>query len=428
MLDIAQSALAAAGVGCLRMDGETPVRARSALVDSFNTDPAAPPAFCLTTRVGGLGVNLTGADRVLLYDADWNPATDAQARERAWRLGQTRPVVVYRLVAGGTIEEKVYHRQLFKQFVADKVLADPRQRRFFRKADLADLFTLGPSRSGGGDGAAGDDTARLLAAVPGAGVDTGGGVEDDDAVAAAGDDVVGVGPPPPDDHTDAAPADPTPSTDPPHPTEAALLARLLDGGGVGGALDHGAVEAAAAPGAARAEAAAKAAAARAAAALAASSAAAAATPVNVPTWTGRHGEGGAPAPPPRFGVAAAPGAAGLSSADLLARLRARRGAEPGGGAPAAAPPRSSGDPALDAAAAALAEAVASFLAAAGPAGAPSAAVLTACADAASAHGEAGAPLFRAVLRGVARLTGGGGGAAKRWVLRREFADVVGERR
>ena len=52
--------------------------------------------------MGGLGLNLTGADRVLLFDADWNPATDAQARERAWRLGQTRPVAVYRLLAAGT--------------------------------------------------------------------------------------------------------------------------------------------------------------------------------------------------------------------------------------------------------------------------------------------------------------------------------------
>lgn len=61
----------------------------------------------LTTRVGGLGVNLTGADRVIIYDPDWNPATDTQARERAWRIGQERQVTIYRLVSAGTIEEKV---------------------------------------------------------------------------------------------------------------------------------------------------------------------------------------------------------------------------------------------------------------------------------------------------------------------------------
>ena len=66
--------------------------------------------FLLTTRVGGLGVNLTGADRVLIFDPDWNPSTDTQARERAWRIGQTKPVTIYRLVTAGTIEEKIYHR------------------------------------------------------------------------------------------------------------------------------------------------------------------------------------------------------------------------------------------------------------------------------------------------------------------------------
>ena len=61
-----------------------------------------------------MGIDLTGADRVVLIDPDWNPQTDAQARERAWRLGQTKPVTVYRLIVAGTIEEKIYHRQIFK--------------------------------------------------------------------------------------------------------------------------------------------------------------------------------------------------------------------------------------------------------------------------------------------------------------------------
>lgn len=61
----------------------------------------------LTTKVGGLGINLTGADRVVIYDPDWNPATDTQARERAWRIGQRKEVTIYRLITAGTIEEKV---------------------------------------------------------------------------------------------------------------------------------------------------------------------------------------------------------------------------------------------------------------------------------------------------------------------------------
>jgi len=68
--------------------------------------------FLLTTRVGGLGVNLTGANRVIIYDPDWNPATDAQARERAWRIGQNKQVTIYRLITAGTIEEKVRNQQI----------------------------------------------------------------------------------------------------------------------------------------------------------------------------------------------------------------------------------------------------------------------------------------------------------------------------
>ena len=66
--------------------------------------------FLLTTRVGGLGVNLVGANRVIIYDPDWNPGTDMQAKERAWRVGQKKDVTIYRLLTTGTIEEKIYHR------------------------------------------------------------------------------------------------------------------------------------------------------------------------------------------------------------------------------------------------------------------------------------------------------------------------------
>jgi DNA excision repair protein ERCC-6 len=55
-------------------------------------------------------VNLVGADRVIIYDPDWNPSTDTQARERAWRIGQLKKVTIYRLLTSGTIEEKIYHR------------------------------------------------------------------------------------------------------------------------------------------------------------------------------------------------------------------------------------------------------------------------------------------------------------------------------
>lgn len=112
MLDILEDCLLAADYAYRRMDGGTPVGARSRLIDEFNDPQSGLFCFLLTTKVGGLGISLTGADRVLLYDPDWNPATDAQARERAWRVGQTKPVTVYRLLCGGTIEEKIYHRQV----------------------------------------------------------------------------------------------------------------------------------------------------------------------------------------------------------------------------------------------------------------------------------------------------------------------------
>ena len=79
------------GLRYLRMDGNTTISNRQSLVDTFNNDSSVD-LFLLTTKVGGLGVNLTGADRVIIYDPDWNPSTDVQARERAWRLGQKREV------------------------------------------------------------------------------------------------------------------------------------------------------------------------------------------------------------------------------------------------------------------------------------------------------------------------------------------------
>lgn len=76
------------------------------------------------------------------FSPDWNPQTDAQARERAWRFGQEREVTIYRLISAGTVEEKIYQRQIFKTALSNRVLQDPRQRRLFSQKDLKDLFTL----------------------------------------------------------------------------------------------------------------------------------------------------------------------------------------------------------------------------------------------------------------------------------------------
>ena len=143
MLDILERFIKALrGFNFRRMDGNTPIQTRQNMVDEFNSNLDLH-VFLLTTKVGGLGINLTGANRVIIYDPDWNPSTDVQARERAWRLGQKREVKIYRLMTAGTIEEKIYHRQLFKQFLTNKILRDPKQRQTFQMKDLHDLFTLG---------------------------------------------------------------------------------------------------------------------------------------------------------------------------------------------------------------------------------------------------------------------------------------------
>lgn len=148
MLDIIESFLVAGEYSYRRMDGLTAIKHRMALIDEFNYSNDVF-IFILTTKVGGLGTNLTGANRVIIFDPDWNPSTDMQARERAWRIGQKRDVTIYRLITRGTIEEKVYHRQIYKHFLTNKILKNPQQRRFFKARDMKDLFILNDEGDGG---------------------------------------------------------------------------------------------------------------------------------------------------------------------------------------------------------------------------------------------------------------------------------------
>lgn len=107
MLDVLEWVLHAEGVRYARLDGDTPVSDRQRLVDSFNNEGSVLEAFLLSTRAGGQGLNLTGADTVILHDCDFNPQIDKQAEDRCHRLGQTRTVTVYRLVARGTVDERI---------------------------------------------------------------------------------------------------------------------------------------------------------------------------------------------------------------------------------------------------------------------------------------------------------------------------------
>ena len=103
------------GWGSLRLDGQT--RNRQELVERFQSE-AGPPIFLISLKAGGYGLNLTAADTVIHFDPWWNPAAEAQASDRAHRIGQTRPVTVYRLLTRGTVEEKVLRLQAKKRSLA----------------------------------------------------------------------------------------------------------------------------------------------------------------------------------------------------------------------------------------------------------------------------------------------------------------------
>lgn len=106
MLDILESFINLHGYTYLRLDGSVKVENRLKMMEMFNNEPKIF-LFILSTRSGGLGINLTGADTVIFYDSDWNPAMDAQAQDRCHRIGQTREVNIYRLISSRTIEENI---------------------------------------------------------------------------------------------------------------------------------------------------------------------------------------------------------------------------------------------------------------------------------------------------------------------------------
>ncbi|XP_073315070.1 protein CHROMATIN REMODELING 19 isoform X2 [Primulina huaijiensis] len=107
MLDILEWALDVIGLTYRRLDGSTQVTERQTIVDTFNKDTSIF-ACLLSTRAGGQGLNLTGADTVVIHDMDFNPQIDRQAEDRCHRIGQTKPVTVYRLVTKNTVDENVY--------------------------------------------------------------------------------------------------------------------------------------------------------------------------------------------------------------------------------------------------------------------------------------------------------------------------------
>ena len=122
MMDLMEEYMTYRNYKYLRLDGSTKLEDRRDRVHDFQTRPDIF-VFLLSTRAGGLGINLTAADTVVFYDSDWNPTIDSQAMDRAHRLGQTRQVTVYRLITHGTVEERIRKRALQKEEVQRVVIS-----------------------------------------------------------------------------------------------------------------------------------------------------------------------------------------------------------------------------------------------------------------------------------------------------------------
>ena len=119
MLDLTEEVVRECGLSFGRIDGDVQLNKRMPEIDKFNE--GLYRVLLLTTKVGGLGINLPKASRVVLLDPDWNPMNDCQAKERALRIGQKTNLIIYRFITKGTIEEKIYNRQIFKTMIAEKV-------------------------------------------------------------------------------------------------------------------------------------------------------------------------------------------------------------------------------------------------------------------------------------------------------------------
>ncbi|KAG2465300.1 DNA repair and recombination protein RAD54B isoform X2 [Polypterus senegalus] len=143
-LDMLENICKEFGYNYSRLDGQTPVSQRQQIVENFNSKYTTDFVFLLSSKAGGVGLNLVGASHLILYDIDWNPANDIQAMARVWRDGQKNTVHIYRFLTTGTIEEKMYQRQVSKQGLSGTVvdMTKKTDHTTFSAEDLQNLFML----------------------------------------------------------------------------------------------------------------------------------------------------------------------------------------------------------------------------------------------------------------------------------------------
>ncbi|KAK2164518.1 hypothetical protein LSH36_62g00062 [Paralvinella palmiformis] len=129
----------------VRLDGSMSIKKRAKIVERFNDPHSSDFVFMLSSKAGGCGLNLIGANRLVMFDPDWNPANDDQAMARVWRDGQKKQCFIYRLIATGTIEEKIFQRQAHKKALSSCVVDKEEDvERHFSLGDLRDLFKINP--------------------------------------------------------------------------------------------------------------------------------------------------------------------------------------------------------------------------------------------------------------------------------------------
>ncbi|KAK2908393.1 DNA repair and recombination protein RAD54-like [Channa argus] len=132
----------------VRLDGTMSIKKRAKIVERFNSPSNPEFIFMLSSKAGGCGLNLIGANRLVMFDPDWNPANDEQAMARVWRDGQKKTCYIYRLLSTGTIEEKILQRQAHKKALSSCVVGEEQDvERHFSLGELRELFTLNEETS-----------------------------------------------------------------------------------------------------------------------------------------------------------------------------------------------------------------------------------------------------------------------------------------